>query len=81
MLTDGLILSNGIAMVIRILEFGDDLEESAQEFSASWDTILFVGCKYHGTKPFLFYQFGKHLIPKKFKISNSYKCNIILSTE
>ncbi|KAJ9576217.1 hypothetical protein L9F63_006950 [Diploptera punctata] len=40
---DGLILSNGIAMIIRIIQFGDNLEESAQEFSASWDTILFVG--------------------------------------
>ena len=46
LLIDGLILSNGVAIIIRILEFGDDLEESAQEFSASWDTILFVGCKY-----------------------------------
>ncbi|KAK7873151.1 hypothetical protein R5R35_006372 [Gryllus longicercus] len=39
----GLILSNGIAMIARIIEATNDLEESARAFSASWDTILFVG--------------------------------------
>ncbi|PNF19757.1 Two pore calcium channel protein 1 [Cryptotermes secundus] len=39
----GLILTNGLAMIFRILEFNDDLQESALSFSASWDTILFVG--------------------------------------
>jgi hypothetical protein len=43
--TDGLILTNGLAMIFRILEFNDDLQESALAFSASWDTILFVGCE------------------------------------
>jgi hypothetical protein len=42
---DGLILSNGLAMIFRIFEFHDNLQESAVAFSASWDTILFVGCK------------------------------------
>jgi hypothetical protein len=45
LISDGLILSNGLAMIFRIFEFNDDLQASALAFSASWDTFLFVGCK------------------------------------
>jgi hypothetical protein len=43
--TDGLILTNGLAMIFRILEFNDDLQESALAFSGSWDMIVFVSCE------------------------------------
>lgn len=44
--TDVLIISNGIAMSIRIMESIDNLSEGAKNFCASWDTFLFLICKY-----------------------------------
>ncbi|XP_044763143.1 two pore calcium channel protein 1-like [Coccinella septempunctata] len=37
-----LILSNGLAMFVRIMEHTENLQKSAQEFAASWDTFLFL---------------------------------------
>ncbi|XP_045469112.1 two pore channel protein 1-like [Harmonia axyridis] len=37
-----LILSNGVAMFVRIMEHTDNLQKSAQMFAASWDTFLFL---------------------------------------
>lgn len=37
-----LIVGNFIAMIMRILEPADNLEESARNFSASWDTYIFL---------------------------------------
>jgi len=38
-----IIIGNCIAMVIRILEPSNSLEESAHGFAACWDTLLFGG--------------------------------------
>ncbi|KAJ1524179.1 hypothetical protein ONE63_010705 [Megalurothrips usitatus] len=37
-----LIISNGVAMVIRIGQEYNNLQEAARAFAASWDTILFL---------------------------------------
>lgn len=39
-----LILSNGVAMVIRATENYSSLEEGAKAFIGSWDSVLFVAC-------------------------------------
>ncbi|XP_020294298.1 two pore calcium channel protein 1-like [Pseudomyrmex gracilis] len=38
-----IIAGNSIAMIIRIIEPSNNLEESVYKFAASWDTILFGG--------------------------------------
>lgn len=38
-----LIVSNGIAMLLRVVESAGSLEECARNFSASWDTYVFFG--------------------------------------
>lgn len=44
---DALVIGNLVAMIIRTAEFdSNNLEESARIFCASWDTILFLGCKF-----------------------------------
>lgn len=43
---DVLIVANGIAMFVRVMQATDDLEMSARLFCASWDTFLFLSCKY-----------------------------------
>jgi len=42
-ITDIIIASNCIAMIIRIIEPSKSLLESAHEFAACWDTLLFGG--------------------------------------
>jgi len=37
------IIGNGIAMIIRILQPSSSLMESVHEFAACWDTLLFGG--------------------------------------
>lgn len=37
-----LIIGNGLAMLIRVMEPSDSLEEGAKNFCASWDTYLFL---------------------------------------
>ncbi|KAF2897307.1 hypothetical protein ILUMI_08868 [Ignelater luminosus] len=37
-----IIIGNGVAMCVRILESAESLEEGAKNFSASWDTCLFL---------------------------------------
>jgi two pore calcium channel protein 1 len=41
-LPDVLIIGNGLAMFIRVLESSVSLEEGAKNFCASWDTYLFL---------------------------------------
>lgn len=50
---DAVIISNGIAMLIRILQSSNNLEEGARIFSAAWDSCLFLSrecLKYYETK-------------------------------
>lgn len=44
-LLDVLIVSNGVAMFIRIMQTTDSLQDSARLFCASWDTYFFISCK------------------------------------
>lgn len=37
------IVANGMAMLLRVLQSADSLEERARHFSSSWDTYLFLG--------------------------------------
>ncbi|KAJ8933779.1 hypothetical protein NQ314_013815 [Rhamnusium bicolor] len=37
-----LIVANGLAMFVRVMESSDSLDESARNFCASWDTFLFL---------------------------------------
>ncbi|CAH0546809.1 unnamed protein product [Brassicogethes aeneus] len=37
-----LIIGNGMAMLIRVMEYSESLEERATYFCASWDTFLFL---------------------------------------
>lgn len=41
-----IIASNCVAMVVRIIEPSNSLVESAHEFAACWDTLLFGGREY-----------------------------------
>jgi len=42
-IADIIIASNCIAMIIRIIEPSTSLVESAHDFAACWDTLLFGG--------------------------------------
>lgn len=44
--SDSLIIGNGVAMVLRVCEAAGDLQDSARLLCASWDTWLFLTCKY-----------------------------------
>lgn len=44
-ISDTAIVGNGVSMVCRLLQPEPDRERSAYLFAASWDTLLFGGCK------------------------------------
>lgn len=48
--SDLLIIANGLAMLIRVMESSDSLQNGARNFSASWDTFLFLSCRYYHVK-------------------------------
>ena len=43
--TDAVIVGNGLAMVIRLLEPAGNRFDSAHKFAASWDALFFGGGK------------------------------------